>query len=1466
MAEDLDDLLTERLAAYQQWLDSGQTPPADAGEANLPPLLHQRLQEQKRCLDLLHSLRDQRQDEVPAAASSVRHAAWPGGRFQRLNELGSGGFGIVWRARDPVTERIVALKVPRPEVLASTELRKRFEQEAAAVARLDHPNIVPVLEAGIDGVLPYIASTYYEGPTLAEWLKDRPQRVAPRMAAQLALTLASALAHAHERGVLHRDVKPSNVLLAPLSDGATHELPFEPKLMDFGLAKLGERDQELTRTGAMLGTLRYMAPEQAAGRVQEITAASDVYGLGGVLYELLAGTPPFVGESDWLTLRQVLEDEPQSLVSLRQDVPRDLDVIVRKCLSKTPAQRYRSARDLADDLERFLVGKAIVARPVSALERFAKWCRRNPAWAAMIAVVALSMVFGIAFLSYSNVRISAALASEHAVREQLARRLYASDMRRADDAIKQNNLRHAQEILQRYDAPQGEPDLREFAWHFLQARLPKQREFTPRHPAPVYSLDLSPDEKLLATACADGRVRIWTPAGKLVRELSCEDAEPNEAAFSPDGKWLAAACDDGLVRVWETSGWSPRHVLPIGGVITTSINDQADRIRAIAVQENGSIVVAGSYTRAKDNPDPIVVRYKANGVVDQSFGPNGDVVVWNTNKLDNANAILVEPGGKIVVAGYMGGSMIAVVRLNPDGSYDQTFGENGTALPDLGSARGQAHALARQPDGKYLLAGRVAHDGVYRAAIVRLLPNGEVDRAFGEGGVRITQIGEFDGALYSLAVQPDGKILAAGYTAFQRGTPKLTDFAVVRYNVDGSLDPTFHEDGILTLSLSEGDDNASSVALQSDGKILVVGYGLFGEELSALIARLNDNGSLDETFATAGIAKLDFGLETSLARAVGVQPDGKILVAGVTGKSVQRSFAVVRLNADGSFDPAFGAKGRARIHIGTLADLSAMTLCADGKILAAGTAHCGGTSAVFGNFAMVRLLPNGSLDRTFGSNGAQGVRFTPDGKHVLAYAEQCVRFWDLDTGEIVKETYVPHGSIESIDVSPSGTWLGTTSTHSGQMWDIDNLVTPVKTLHSDATISSLTFVTDEDEGVIAMGFHVGELDIYNFTKATYRYLRDSAGTRRPRIVHRSTDGRWLIAISDNLVTFSRMGNFERVVELVAQSRVFDARLGPGGDSILACTVAGEVLEWPFEAERPVALGTAGRTLYVPPEGIALEVVTIDPDQKSLACGHSDGSIRLIDATTGDGKTLIQPAGQENAIKGLGFIAPGQLVVAYSKGSIALIDLGHGTMREVRVLGHPIQRLAISRDGRQIAVSLDESQAVEILATSDFEPVCRITHRGTGKQMAFSPSGQQIVIAGGGHLEVFETATGKSLAAESQPGNIYASVQVFADQARMVVAEGVNGFTLRDFPGARVLARMLGAEQDLNDVAASANGRNLASKGRDGGLRIWDMETREPLLTLASNIDDDRPDGIFFSADGRRLFVYGAWSLMVWEAP
>ena len=321
------------------------------------------------------------------------------GKFELIDQVGSGAFGAVWRARDTELDRCVAVKIPHAGHLASDQESQRFVREARAAAQLRHPGIVTVHEVGRHENLPYLVAEFIQGVTLTDYLESH--QLEAREAAELVAQVADALDYAHAMGVVHRDVKPSNIILergaaATDSSGAKASLLGRPMLMDFGLALRHDADATMTQEGDVLGTPAYMSPEQAAGHSHQVDARSDVYSLGVVLYRLLAGEVPFKG-----TIRAIIDRcstrSPNHLDGSTPRIPRDLETICLKAMAKAPANRYATAREFAEDLRRFLTGEPIKARPAYFWERTWRWARRRPAVAALLAVsgVAVAALVGV---------------------------------------------------------------------------------------------------------------------------------------------------------------------------------------------------------------------------------------------------------------------------------------------------------------------------------------------------------------------------------------------------------------------------------------------------------------------------------------------------------------------------------------------------------------------------------------------------------------------------------------------------------------------------------------------------------------------------------------------------------------------------------------------------------------------------------------------------------------------------------------------------------------------------------------------------------------------------------------------------------------------------------------------------------------------------------------------------------------
>jgi WD40 repeat protein len=599
------------------------------------------------------------------------------GDYELLEELGQGGMGRVYKARQRGLGRLVALKVLRLGGPAAEVDRVRFRTEAEAAARLDHPNIVPVYEVGEHDGQPYLVERYVAGGPLSRHLGRF--RDDPRVAAGLAATLARAVHHAHERGVLHRDLKPGNVLLEwPAGPAA----PPVPHVGDFGLARLLDQDSTLTRTGDLVGTPSYMAPEQAGGGGAAVTTATDVYGLGAILYALLTGRPPFAGPTILETLEQVKGREPVPPRRRDPKVDRDLETICLKCLQKEPRRRYASALALADDLENWLGHRPIAARPATPRERLAKWVRRHPAVAALACVSAALVAAALAASLWHGHVLDRALVgrgealeeSDRLRREGLAREarlrdhLYVADLQRAKMAWDSGDLPRLAELLERQRPADGEADRRGFEWYWLRWCLGTRVGTLKAHDGGLLCAAVSPDDKFLVTADRQGAVKVWDLATlQPVGTLTGHTDEVQRALFSPDGRTLATCSKDRTVRLWDVGTWKPRPCLRGGHTLT---------VTSVAFSPDGKLLA--------------------------SAGRDHRIVLWEVS------------GGRRLRSSLAHSDVVHDVALTPDGGTLVSVGSDRRArFWDVASGAEVAHcrcpadplALALSPDGKLLAMG-----------------------------------------------------------------------------------------------------------------------------------------------------------------------------------------------------------------------------------------------------------------------------------------------------------------------------------------------------------------------------------------------------------------------------------------------------------------------------------------------------------------------------------------------------------------------------------------------------------------------------------------------------------------------------------------------------------------------------------------------------------------------------------------
>jgi WD40 repeat protein/serine/threonine protein kinase len=941
--------------------------------------------------------------------------------YQVLGVLGKGGMGVVYKARQLGLNRVVALKMILAGGLADAGALDRFRREAEAVARLQHPHIVQVHEIGEwragDGspTLPFFSLEFVSGGSLAQKLAGVPQP--PRASALLVETLARAVHAAHQKGVIHRDLKPANVLLA--EDGS-------PKVTDFGLAKRLDDDSGRTREGDVMGTPSYMAPEQAAGHVEAFGPVTDVYALGAILYECLAGRPPFKGSTLLETLEQVRSREPVPPSQLQPKLPRDLETICLRCLRKEPNKRYPSALELADDLRRFQSGEPIRARRASLLERSWKWSRRRPAVTALIAV-SLSALVAVAagVTAYTldlrhradwereqkdladGLRTQAeqgeADAKAAAARERQAngkaqearakaeeaslaafRSLF--DLRSSRVATALEKGRHSlavQELtLMRPENYNGH-DFRGFEWYYWDRLVNAHVRATPGRmgfgPGPIV---YSPGGRLLVCPEDAGLVFRSARTGQVCGTTATVPGV-TALAFSPDGRYLAAAGQESDVWLYDLG--RPEQELALDG---------GAELRVPAAHRLG----------AHDN----VVRsvaFSPAGDVLASAGADGRVFLWDPVERKVVKSLYGPRNGFVAVAFRPDGLRLAAAHST--GPVHVWELPDGKRLPTL-TVPGDPAALLRlaySPKGDLLLAGD-ARGRLHRWAA----DTGTYDRP--------------------VAAHKDG-VRALGFSG------------------DGSRVVTAGEDGMVRVWQTQpfreqacfiGHNPPVTAAFRPDGRQIV----------SA------DSGGLKfwDPAANPFVTRLPRGV--SIVTGIAFSPDGRRLAAAtntgdveiwelaerrlvVERRSLDRELHAVAWQPRGTVVAAAGADGKVRLcdggdgkEIRTLAGhrgvVGALAFSPDGSLLASGGAdhviRVWDVRSGEERHALPGHRPAPPLSGTVG-----GLAFHPGGKLLASVGyDSTLRFWDVEKAVETAAHRVSGSSLDCVAFDGSGDFLAYGST------------------------------------------------------------------------------------------------------------------------------------------------------------------------------------------------------------------------------------------------------------------------------------------------------------------------------------------------------------------------------------------------------------------------------------------------------
>ncbi|HTU20630.1 MAG TPA: protein kinase [Gemmataceae bacterium] len=1327
--------------------------------------------------------------------------------YEIVARLGRGGMGVVYKAWQFSLKRFVALKMLREGAWADGEQRARFRGEAEAAARLRHPHIVQIHEIGEHDGWCYLALEYIEGGSLAERLRQGP--LSRGEAVRLVEQVARAVHAAHEAGVIHRDLTPANILLAV--DGS-------PRISDFGLAKRLDSDATQTYSGVILGTPAYMAPEQAAGQSKHVGVSTDVYSLGAILYELLAGRPPFWAPSPVETMNLVLSEEPISARRYDARLPRDLDTICLKCLQKETRRRYASAEELAEDLRRWQSGEPIRARRSSPWERAAKWTRRRPAAAALFAVLLLSFlgaVFGGIWhtleleqaLQYAREQQAEAWRQEQRVLEreqELEQQLHALDVRIAQRLWRHGHVSQALQRLERHKPPLDTAEPQRFDWCYLwrlcQAGAPAR---LPSTDTEARAAAFSPDGTLLAVAHGNGTICLWAMPGRRFQvSLRGHEGPIDALSFTPDGRTLFSVGEDRTVRAWDVERRTEARCF----------RETDSKARRWLPSPDGRF-------RATVRDDATVALYRAED----------DKRAWLASAPEKVEVLAFSRDGRLLACGCRNGS----VRL-----WDTTSGDECGWFEHASTIT----ALALASDGRV-------------AAVAE--SNGLVTLHVRSGGTTV-RFRSHEGAVRCLAFAPCHGLLASVgddniVRIWETGTGELRN--VLRGHQDRITAAAFAPDRCRLATVSrDGFVHLWDPLRSQDRQTLLAPAPAITRLAWAPDGRIAATVSPDHSITLwdavqwCPLSRLTghFGDVQALA----FSPDSRTLATASADRTVQLWDVADR---------------RARARLIHAAALRAVVFLADGKTLVTGEES--GTVALWDAVRGVRLrdlarhngplrclacspdgrlLASASEDRTVQlwqtdswerrrtlqhSDPVLHAAFHTDGRMLAATTTGGqVSLWETAEGSRLRDLTGPVSPYESACFAPDGRTLILAGRNAAlAVWDVSNRAAP-RSRHGLWDGNEVVGVAFAPQGTaLAAAHRDGRISLWDSRNWTNRQTVGPA--RGPvRSLEFSSDGAALSAVCGTTLNWAR----------------HTRRLWPGSDLHMDSWLPGDcdeaLLFWDT---------TRGAPRRVLPSSSAIArpaLLASAPDGRTLATAQDDGTVWLWDLAANKRRAVLSTCRHAD----------------WWRMNEKVIFSGIPARPERMA---PIRALAFTPDSRTLAVVAADGN-VQLWNTDRAvrESILPGDHRDT-TCLAIAPDGRTLATHRRGTLELWDLQTRQCWSKPLHPGARIRCLAFSSDGRWLVSGASDCSVKLCDLHGERDFL-LSGHTDSVSAARFAPDGRTLATASFDRTLRIWDVATAQEVLQLDGH--SGKVHCLAFTADGKTLASggetpHGSGEIYLWHA-